>query len=183
MDVMDVSEVFLENAKKPQRSDVWRALRTLAIKIAAILLGALIFFTFLYGAIRYTEAAMNPALKDGDMVVYYRFFKDAYLPQDVIVFNKSGYKQVRRVVALAGDVVDITPEGLVINGAVQQESGIYQRTERFQTGVDFPLTVPDGHVFVLADSRAEAEDSRVYGCVKIEDTLGKVMTIVRRRLI
>ncbi len=29
----------------------------------------------------------------------------------------SGHEQVRRVVATAGDVVDITEEGLMINGA------------------------------------------------------------------
>ena len=177
-----LEDMKIENVKK-SHSDVWKELRFLAMKILAILLAVVLLFTFLYGAIRYTEPAMNPAIKDGDLVIFYRFARNAYLPQDVIVLNSGGQRQVRRIVALAGDVVDITDEGLSINGALVQEPGIYQPTMRFQTDVSFPLTVPDGHVFVLADSRAEGEDSRVYGCVKIENTLGKVMTIMRRRLI
>ena len=172
----------LESIKKP-RSDLWKALMFLLIKIAAILLAVVLLFTLLYGATRYTEPAMYPAVKDGDLVIFYRFAKSSYLSQDVIVLKNDGRTQVRRVIATAGDVVDITDEGLNVNGALQQEPGIYQKTERFLTDVSFPLTVPAGHVFVLADSRSESEDSRVYGCVKIEDTLGKVMLIFRRRLI
>jgi signal peptidase I len=85
------------------------------------------------------------------------------------------------VVATAGDVVDINEDGLVINGALQQEPRIHEATERYEEGVIFPLTVPEGHVFVLAASRTDATDSRIYGPVEIEDTLGKVMTVIRQR--
>ena len=73
--------------------------------------------------------------------------------------------------------------GLLINGSLQQEQEIYQKTERYQEGGEFPLTVPEGQVFVLGDSRSGATDSRIYGSVEIEDTLGKVMTVIRRRSI
>jgi signal peptidase I len=91
--------------------------------------------------------------------------------------------QVRRVVATAGDSVDIVEAGLVVNGALQQEPEILNKTERYQDGVDFPLTVPEGQIFVLSDSRNGANDSRIFGCVRIEDTFGKVMTVIRRRSI
>lgn len=160
---------------------VWKELLFLFTKIATIVLVILLLFTFLYGAIRYSEPSMAPAVKDGDLVLFYRYTKSGYLPQDVIALDHNGQRQVRRVIATAGDVVDITEEGLLINGALQQEPAIFQRTQRYQDGVSFPLTVPEGQVFLLADSRAGAADSRIYGCVKIEDTLGKVMTIIRQR--
>ena len=165
-----------------KKYSTWEELVFLIIKIIAIILFFIIIFTFLYGAIRYPEASMNPAIKDGDLVFYYRYTRD-YLPQDVIVLNTSGYKQVRRVIATAGDIVDITEEGLLVNGALQQEPEIYQRTYKYHEGVNFPLTVQKGEVFVLADSRIGTTDSRIYGCVRIENTLGKVMTIIRRRSI
>jgi signal peptidase I len=47
--------------------------------------------------------------------------------------------------------------------------------------VDFPLLVPEKQVLVLADNRWNSVDSRIYGCVEIKDTMGKVMIIIRRR--
>lgn len=153
----------------------------LLTKIALILLTFALLFTFVYGAIRYPEPFMAPSVKDGDLAVFYRYNKSKYLPGDTVVLKVNGQKQARRVVAVGGDVVDITEEGLKINGALQQESGIYGSTRRYQEGIDFPLTVPKGQVFLLADSRENAIDSRIYGCVETKNTLGKIMTVVRRR--
>ena len=124
---------------------------------------------------------MAPAIKDGDLVFFYRYTSAGYLPQDVIVLEYNGQRQARRVVATAGDTVDITENGLVINGAQQHEPEIHHKTERYQDGVSFPLTVPERQVFVLGDNRTDSTDSRKYGCIRIEDTLGKVMTVIRRR--
>ena len=161
---------------------VWKELLFLLIKIASIVLVLVLLCAFVFGLLRYQDPSMSPAIKDGDLVIYYRYTKAGYIAQDIIILEFEGQKQARRVVATAGDKVDITPEGgLVINGALQQEPGIYQVTERYAEGVSFPLIVPEGYVFVLGDSRVGATDSRIYGCVKIEDTLGKVMTVIKRR--
>ena len=85
------------------------------------------------------------------------------------------------MIATAGDVVDITEDGLTINGAPQQAHQIYENTQRYDTGVDYPIKLQEGQIFVLGDSREIASDSRVYGAVDVKDTKGKVMTIVRRR--
>jgi len=145
---------------------------------------ALVFtllFTFVFGVVRYEEPSMAPAVKGGDLVIFNRYVTGVYLPREAIVLEFDGVTQVRRVVATAGDEVDITEDGLLINGALQQEPEIYQKTERYEQGGEFPLIVPEGQVFVLGDSRAGATDSRIYGCVEIDKTLGKVMTVIRRR--
>ncbi|MCL2300992.1 MAG: signal peptidase I [Firmicutes bacterium] len=164
-----------------RESSVWRDLLFLLVKMASIALAFVLMFTFLFGIMRYREPSMAPAIRDGDLVIFYRYTKSGYQPQDAIILRFHGKKQARRVVATAGDIVDIAEDGLVVNGALQQELGIYQETQRYQDGVDFPLTVPEGQVFVLGDSRTDAADSRIYGCVKIRDTLGKVITVLRRR--
>jgi signal peptidase I len=154
----------------------------LIAKIAFIALAFVLLFTFLFGFIRYQEPAMDPTVKDGDLAIFYRYTKKGYLPRDLVVLKYEGEQQIRRVIATAGDKVDITDDGgLMINGALQQEPGIYQETYRYEDGVEFPLTVPEGQIFVLADSRLDATDSRIYGCIDIEDTFGKVMTVFRRR--
>ena len=182
----EVSKPEAARQKSPQKPSaqlpsIWKELLFLLAKVASIALVFAVLFTFLFGIIRYQDPSMAPAIKDGDLVLFYQYTSVGYLPQDVIVLKNNGQRQVSRVVATAGDTVDITEDGLVINGALQQEPEIYQKTERYQEGVSFPLTVPEEQVFVLNDSRTGAADSRIYGCVKIEDTVGKVMTIIRRR--
>ena len=164
-------------------SSIGKDLLYLLLKIFSILLVLFLLFTFLFGIMRYQDPGMSPSIKDGDMVIFYRYTKTYYLPQDVVVVIYNGKQQARRIIATAGDEVDISENGLIINGALQQETEIYKKTERYQEGVSFPLTVPEGQVFVLGDNRDGASDSRIYGCVKIEDTLGKVISIVRRRSI
>jgi len=163
------------------RPSLWKDLLLLLLKIVAITLAFVLLFTFLFGAIRYQDPAMGPAIKDGDLVIFNRYTPSGYLQHDAVALEVDGQKQVRRVIATEGDTVDITEDGLFINGALQQERGIYEKTERYEEGVNFPVTVPRGQIFVLGDSREGATDSRIYGTVKVEDTLGKVMTVIRLR--
>lgn len=154
----------------------------LLLKIVVIVVIFVLIFTGVYGLHRSADAAMNPAIRDGDLVMYYRWDKN-YVAGDVLLLEVEGEKRILRVVATAGDMVDITEDGLMINGALQQESDIYEKTERYETGVTFPLTVGEGQVFVLCDARENATDSRIYGAVDANDTLGKVIALLRRRSI
>ena len=153
----------------------------LILKIAAIVLVSLMLFTFIYGALRYQEPYMSPAIKDGDLVIFYRFGKKAYMPRDLVVVRSHGKREVRRIIAAGGDIIDISENGLVINGALQQEPDIRSPTYRYHEGISFPVTVPYGEYFVLADKRDGADDSRIYGTVKSDALVGKVMTVLRRR--
>ena len=181
------TSVAVEKPIKPQTNPALRSalkdILDLLVKIAVFALTAFALSTFLFGVFKYQEPSMDPSIKDGDLVFFFRYNSGGYTPREAIVLDFEGKRQVRRVIASAGDVVDITEDGLIVNGAQQQEMGITQVTQRYREGVDFPLTVPEGHVFVLGDAREGAADSRIYGCVKISDTYGRVMAIFRRRSI
>ncbi len=154
----------------------------LLLKLILICTIFVMLFLFVFGALPYRDNSMAPAIKDGDLVIYYRLQKD-YQAGDAIVVETEDGLQVRRVVAVAGDTVDITEEGLAVNGYLQQESGIYTETLPYTEGIRFPVTVGEGQVFVLADNRENAEDSRIYGPVDISSTRGTVITLLRRRKI
>jgi len=157
-----------------------REIMYLLLKIAVIAMLIMLLFTFLFGIFRLADVSMSPAVKAGDLVVFYRLDK-TYRIGDSIVLKYEGKKQVRRVIAAAGDTVDVTDEGLSVNGALQQEEWVYGETLLYTEGVRFPVTVGEGQIFVLGDSREGAVDSRIYGAVDIADTLGKLVTIIRRR--
>ena len=152
----------------------------LLLKIGIICLIIIVLFTFIYGVFRCEESGMSPAVKDGDLIVYYRLDKN-YVPSDVAVVEYEGRLSPRRVIATEGDTVDITEDGLTVNGALQQESEIYEETLLYEDGIDFPLILEQGEIFLLGDAREHAADSRIYGPVKAEETYGKVMMVIRRR--
>ena len=152
----------------------------LALKLLAIIIVVLLLFTFVFGMFRVEDHGMHPSVKAGDLVMYFRLDR-AYIPQDLCVIKRKGNTQVVRVLAKSGDKVDITEQGLLINGAIMQEADIKGITRQFEEGVSFPLTVPEGEIFVLGDNRPKAEDSRIFGPIKERDTLGTVMLVLRRR--
>lgn len=154
----------------------------LLLKVVGILAVLAVLFTFVFGITRVTDLSMYSAVKDGDLVIYYRMDKD-FSTGELAVLEYDGEKQVRRVVAVAGDEVDIDLENyrLIINGSPQAESDIHELTARFDTGVEFPLVVGEGQVFLLGDGRQHSIDSRMYGCVNVKDLLGKASAILRVR--
>lgn len=153
----------------------------LLLKVAMVVGFIAMVFLFLFGVVQAGDESMRPAVREGDLVVYYRLQKD-YAAGDVIVVDDGDEKEVRRVIAVAGDEVDFTSDGLMINGYLQSEQGIYAETEPFTQGVTYPVTVGEGQVFVMGDNRPSSKDSRIYGPVDVQSgTEGKAMTIVRRR--
>lgn len=166
--------------KKSQTQRLFGDILWLLIKVMFICTAAILLFTFMFGIYRNTEPSMNPAIKDGDLVIYYRLDRE-YDISDVIVAEYQGKEIALRVVAAAGDEVDIRDGGLYVNGARQAERNIFKTTDRYTDGADFPLTVPKGKVFALGDNRTDATDCRIFGPISIADTKGTVMSLIRRR--
>ena len=96
-----------------QETSVAQDIVQLLLKIAFIVLAVFLIFTFLYGIVRINDVSMKPAIKDGDLVIYYRLDK-RFISGDVAVFKDDGRTTTGRVVAVAGDTVDITKNGLKI---------------------------------------------------------------------
>lgn len=180
LELQNTNKDIAENVNKKPPSLLWDLLFVL-LKIGIIILVFVAIFTFIYGAFRCDDPSMSPAIKDGDLVVYYRLDKN-YVLSDVAAIEENGHVTAKRVVAESGDTVDITEDGkLIVNGAIQQETSIYEDTYRYEEGIDFPVTLKEGEIFLLGDARENSTDSRIYGPVQEEDTLGKVIIIFRRR--
>ena len=167
-------------AKKTEAELLISDLLELIVKIAVIVTLAILLFTFMFGIYRNTSPSMDPAILDGDLVLYYRLDKK-YDHYDLLVLDYEGKTEAFRVVASDGDEVDIHDGGLYVNGALQSEPRIFRTTDPYVEGVRFPLTVGSGQVFVLGDNRTNATDSRIFGPVNVSDTKGQVMAVLRRR--
>jgi len=166
--------------EKKQNNSLFADVKWLLLKI--LLLGIIfaVVWIFLLGICRNGDESMNPAIRAGDLVIYDRLTQE-YHTGDVVVIKQDGDRQIRRVAAVSGDVVDVTEEGLNVNGYQQQEADIYTETLPYKNGIEYPLTVGEGQIFVLGDNRISAEDGRIYGTTDLKDVQGVVMTVIRRR--
>lgn len=160
--------------------------QSLLIRLAALLLVIWLLFFQIVGLTHMPNGDMSPRIDAGDLVLFYRLDKDVRA-RDIIVIEKSTpddpKKQlfICRVVAVSGDVVEITDEEqLKVNGNIAIEQNIYFGTARYEGFTEYPLTLGEGQCFVLADHRYGGADSRYFGAVDRSEILGTVITIVRR---
>ena len=181
----EVAEPVQQEEKDPAKaskklSRLAIALLMFVIKLMIVALTVFVLFSYVFGVTRNQSLNMQDAVQDGDLIFYYRLVTD-YAAGDVVIVHYEEKQIVSRIVAVAGDTVDITAGGLIINGAMVQEPRVTGETTSFVDAVTFPLTVPEGEVFVLGDNRPNATDSRIFGCVRIADIDGRLVGLFRRR--
>ena len=119
--------------------------------------------------------SMAPTLRPGDQVLVdklaYRFGEPRR--DDLVAFDDNvGDVQLKRIVGLPGDRVELRDGVLTVNGRARHER--YVDLERVDSVWFGPVTVPAGTVFVLGDNRGESFDSRDYGPVARDALIGRV---------
>ncbi|MBC9701798.1 MAG: signal peptidase I, partial [Leuconostoc sp.] len=108
-----------ENTRKDgTKPSLTEDILNLVLKIFIIIALFWSLFVFVFGLHQVEETGMSPSIKPEDIIMYYRLDKD-YDLLDPVVLKVNDTLQVRRVVAKAGDTVDITSKGLVVNGSLQ----------------------------------------------------------------
>lgn len=92
----------IQEIKKVNKYSFKKDLIFLLLKILLIICVMFLIFSFVYGIARTNDISMKPAIKDSDLVLYYRLDKN-FVSGDVVVFKKNNRIMMSRVVAVAGD--------------------------------------------------------------------------------
>lgn len=157
-----------------------RALHNFLVRLFLLITVIGILFGVVFGLTPMANADMQPAVCAGDLMLYYRLDKNLK-SDDVVVFQKEGIQYTGRIVAVPGDVVEITDESeLMVNKNTVMEDNIFYTTPAYDSEVEYPLALKEDQYFILCDNREGAKDSRSFGVVDTSEIKGKVITIVRR---
>ena len=143
-------------------------------------------FTFVIRMMGVDVHSMLNTLQHGDrlLVVNSMLYHD-YKYGDIVILRKNGVFDddpiVKRVIAVEGQTVDIDfAEGIVyVDGEALEEDYIREPTYTAE-GTEFPLTVPEGSIFVMGDNRNGSSDSRDYrlGTVDTRYVIGKAAFLI-----
>lgn len=134
-----------------------------------------VMFRFVIGISVVGGDSMMPTLQDGEFTVYLRIVPE-YKAGDIVSMRvPSGEFYVKRVVAAAGDVIDLRNGNVYVNGSPLEDDIGAGETVRESKAVIYPYRVSADSVFVLGDHRAVSLDSRLFGEVNRRQIKGKII--------
>jgi signal peptidase I len=169
-----------------------------AILVAIVL--ALFIRTFVIQAFKIPSGSMKETLKIGDHILVNKFIYGVKMPflqttiipvkdpkrGDIVVFKfpeDPGKDFIKRVVGVAGDVIEIRDKQVYLNSKVlNHDYGIHTDSYIFPASVQprdnfGPVVVPPHSIFVMGDNRDQSYDSRFWGFVDLKAVKGKALMI------
>ena len=170
------------------------------IAVGVLFVAAVVAFAVAGGLYRAPSESMEPTIRLGDRFTVVRF--GAPEVGDVIVFHppagaeariggmcgggvppagqmcakptprRADVEFVKRVVAEGGDEISMRDGRIVRNGR-PETANAPRPCEVDQCQFPEPITIPDGHLFMLGDNRGASDDSRFWGPVPEDWVVGR----------
>ena len=173
-------------AEQPEKADWRKQLFRDARDIFYMLALFMLVYILCFRTVVVVGNSMHDTLMNGDRLLLvsnllYRQPKQG----DVIVASKDSFRDgeciIKRVIATEGQQVDIDfKNGIVyVDGEAIPEPYLYSQTLNHE-GMEFPVVVPEGCLFVMGDNRLDSMDSRsqAIGFIDEREVLGKAILIM-----
>jgi signal peptidase I len=184
--IVDATRVGLRQTPNSPFPIAPRGIQILALVLASASLiangsGFLLDQIISVKAFKVPSISMSPTIMNGDRIIADMHAYSRTTPHrgDVVVFMLHHPMEsllVKRVVAIGGDTIEGTDQGVVVNGEIVQERYLSPVDSTDSSGIKFkPRTIPGGEFFLLGDNRQESYDSRYFGPVKTNDIRGKAL--------
>lgn len=174
---------IVKNAIRERRKKSLQKIYIIAFTQRVILLVMIltIVFTQIFGIYTVHNNDMQPKLMHSDIILCYRLDR-SFKNQNVVVYTVESKKYIGRIIAVGGDTIEITDDGVVkINGDSIIESNIfYPTTTAEDVNIEYPITIPENMYFIMSDYREVAKDSRYFGPISVNQIQGEVITAIRR---
>jgi len=172
-------EMVQEELARIERGKSYKRMIRAILIVLAVSAALIIIITNMWLAVlKVNGSSMNPLLKTNEIVLAVR--TDRPEKNDVIAFFHNNKLHIKRVIAVAGEKVNIDVYGVVsVNGKKLDEPYV-TALSRGDLDIELPFTVPSGSFFVLGANRPASVDSREsgFGVVNRDQILGRVIFLM-----
>lgn len=159
------------------RSKLLKEAREWALSLLIAVIVAMLFQTYVYAQTEVHNVSMQNTLADGQRLIEDKWSYHFHSPVrgDIVIINGPEHTErlVKRVIGLPGEVIDIRNGHVYINDVKLDEP--YAKGETYAGALAVPLTIPEGHLFVLGDNRENSLDSRSLGPIVQTSIEGKAV--------
>lgn len=178
LDLPDLGLLEAELEREQYKNSFGQVLKSTVFSLLVVAAVAVLIAVLLLPVLQISGTSMTDSLQDEDIVVALNSKK--YKTGDIIAFYYNNNILVKRVIAAAGDWVNIDTDGNVyVNDELLDEPYISEKALG-DCNIALPYQVPDGRCFVMGDHRATSIDSRntAVGCVSNDMVIGKILVRV-----
>lgn len=150
-------------------------MRSTIFSLITVAATAVLVAVLLLPILRIYGTSMKGTLDGDDVVASIK--TDSFEPGDVVAFYYNNNILVKRVIARAGEWVDIDEEGNVFVNDRRLEEPYLSDKALGETNIELPYQVPEGRIFVMGDNRSVSIDSRntSIGCISTEQIVGRIV--------
>ena len=175
MDLPTAEQLEQELKRLKYRHSFAFTLRSTVASLIVVAAIAVMISTMIMPVLRVTGTSMTPTLQNDQVIICNKLAECQ--KGDVVAFYYNNKVLIKRVIGVAGDVIDISGDGVVsVNGEPLDEPYVSELALG-ECDIELPYQVPDNRIFVMGDHRSVSIDSRStsVGCVAIENVIGKVL--------
>ena len=175
LQVPEIPELEKELNRERYNRRYRRTLRSTVYTLITVAAVAVLVATLWLPVLEIYGSSMTPTLDDGQIVLSWKTRK--LESGQIVAFYYNNKILVKRVIAHAGDWVNIDADGTVyVNGQMLDEPYLAEKALG-ECDLTFPYQIPDSRYFLMGDHRATSVDSRssVVGCVAQEQIVGKIL--------
>ena len=175
LQVPEIPELEKELNRERYNRRYRRTLRSTVYTLITVAAVAVLVATLWLPVLEIYGSSMTPTLDDGQIVLSWKTRK--LESGQIVAFYYNNKILVKRVIAHAGDWVNIDADGMVyVNGQMLDEPYLAEKALG-ECDIELPYQVPENMVFVMGDHRATSIDSRntAVGCVEEEQVVGRLV--------